>query len=118
VKARARTDSGGVGARGLQAAARVQAAAARGRRCGGGAMRAAQGEGDGGDGANHERRWTATVADGDGGGWRRRWRERVCEDGTTADTRKQTGRRAWSREIYDMWTPQFFLSPVDPTLRF
>jgi hypothetical protein len=24
----------------------------------------------------------------------------------------------WARKIYDMWTPQIFLSPVDPTLRF
>jgi transcription termination factor Rho len=89
-------------------------------RCAGaecGCARAAQGEGDGGDGANHERRWTATAADGDGGGRRRRWRERVSEGGTTADTRKQAGRRAWSREIYDMWTPQFFLSPVEPMIQ-
>jgi hypothetical protein len=62
----ARADSGGVGARGLQTAARVQAAVARGRRCGGGAMRAAQGE----DSASGRR----TAANG---GARRRRRRRV-----------------------------------------
>jgi hypothetical protein len=65
-------DGGGAGAAG-----REQQTAARGRWCGGGAMRAAQGEDDGGGGANRERRWTATAADSDGGGRRWRWRERV-----------------------------------------
>jgi hypothetical protein len=31
--------------------------------------------------------------------------------------REQMGREP-AREKYDMWTPQKFLSPVDPTLRF
>jgi hypothetical protein len=30
---------------------------------------------------------------------------------------EQMGREP-AREKYDMWTPQFFLSPVDPMLRF
>jgi hypothetical protein len=71
----------------------------------------------------------------DGGAYRRRkaadggaaavlaahgWRS----DGDEGEGEEASGKRARvrshkrSREKYDMWTPQIFLSPVDPTLRF
>jgi hypothetical protein len=40
------------------------------------------------------------------------------EDEGTSKTRAGVRSRDRSREKYDMWPPQFFLSPVDPTLRF
>jgi hypothetical protein len=39
---------------------------------------------------------------------------RVTEGERTEDV----GGDAGARKTYDMWTPQFFLSPVEPTLRF
>jgi hypothetical protein len=63
---------------------------------------------------------------GAGAGMRRRtdgeWRRLAA--GARAKARGRAGkrecvkRRGRSGEKYDMWTPQKFLSPVDPTLRF
>jgi hypothetical protein len=80
-------------------------------------MRAAQGEDDGGGGANRERRWTATAADG-GGEWWRKGGENEGVRVTEGEGTEVVGGGAGARKTYDMWTPQFFLSPVDPTLRF
>jgi hypothetical protein len=41
--------------------------------------------------------------------------ERATEGGQAASSGRVSG--AVAREIYDMWTPQIFLSPVDPMLR-
>jgi hypothetical protein len=38
---------------------------------------------------------------------------RVTKGGETEDESGSAG----ARKIYDRWTPQIFLSPVDPTLR-
>jgi hypothetical protein len=59
-----------------------------------------------------EQRRMATAVVSDGGG--RRERKRGVE---WKRKREQMGREP-AREKYDMWTPQIFLSPVDPTLRF
>jgi hypothetical protein len=59
-----------------------------------------------------QRRRTATAAGGDGGGGS------GCEGEESSETRARVKGCDRSREEYDMWTPQFFLSPVDPTLRF
>ena len=63
--------------------------------------------------------------------WRRRrrgpvaWRgggERVRERRRMGDGIDEIGvkreRRPAVSELYDMWAPPFFLTPVDPTLRF
>ena len=51
-----------------------------------------------------------------GGGEQVRERRRVG-DGTDEIGEKRERRPAVS-ELYDMWAPLFFLTPVDPTLRF
>ena len=51
-----------------------------------------------------------------GGGERVRERRRVG-DGTDEIGEKRERQPAVS-ELYDMWAPPFFLTPVDPTLRF
>jgi hypothetical protein len=38
-------------------------------------------------------------------------------EGSSGKRKRVRGRRR-AREKYDMWTPKFFISPVDPTLRF
>jgi hypothetical protein len=70
-------------------------------------------------GGGLRRRRTATAADGDSGG--ERWRKGDENEGvrvTEGEGTEVVGGGAGARKTYDMWTPQFFLSPVDPTLRF
>ena len=99
-----------------------KARVARGRHCR--SVRAAEAAGGGAG----ERRVQASAAAVD---WRRRrrglaaWRnggERVRErrrvgDGTDEIGEKRERQPAVS-ELYDMWAPLFFLTPIDPTLRF
>jgi hypothetical protein len=69
---------------------------------------------------------TEAVAKGEGtaaNDARRRWRRRRRdEDGgvrvTECERTEDVDGDAGARKTYDMWTPQFFLSPVEPTLRF
>jgi hypothetical protein len=52
------------------------------------------------------------AADGGGGD-----RSEDEGEGSSGKRERVRGRRR-AREKYDMWTPQFFLSPVETTLRF
>jgi hypothetical protein len=76
-------------------------------------------DGGGAQGVRVRRRVMRTV---DGGEWRRTSAAeatvvRAEAKSRARNEREQMGREP-AREKYDMWTPQFFLSSVDPTLRF
>ena len=99
-----------------------EARAARGRHYRG--VRAAEADGGGAG----ERRVQASAAAVD---WRRRkrgppaWRdggervrERRCVGDGTDDIGEKRERRPAVSELYDMWAPLFFLTPVKPMLRF